>query len=934
MSVDNRSVAERLSIRPTEYVSRTRKGGPGGPPIQKTPGAELFRHALNLSVIQKPPEGEDVNTYLKKTCGKIKDFADDDEYPRIVEKARCESGIMDPGFGASHRSNFDPDKCVTLAEPDEPLRDSDFLKLNGPDEDVAVGCFTKQTFQSYRPDLPRNKLNDDQKNNAKDLQLQVSRLFLDSVKRQPAGNVNALNHLLLALKFQKAANTSAGFEFMTLKPYQLNVICRILKAANTPGANNLIMHHPVGAGKTVTAIAMILLTNMYQRMGREFQLNGRSRKQPEGGYIMLNEAIKAFHEINDFKKFARRFLTSGEEEDEVVQAEKHVVVVCPPSVADAVWNPDLTNMSFGNFHHQPGIIYPRTQVDVNGIGERLNPDQTLGKMQVIILKDSFLKDKLTNEIIANMFKDKICLLVVDEIHRMKGPIRSRCIRALATHADRSIGLTGTAASNNLSEISTLVEMINPTKKTTIDAMSTRFQTTKRGEIVVYPHRVFDFRTIFMDEISHQAMRTEYGFDKQVRVFAYPFQTYVPSGDAESQDYSFYQNKLNASIEAQKKLATLRGKLRACLKNEEGEDDDDDDDALDDDGDAYVCEQDMKLKDFVDRNQDLLKYKPKDLEKDTVSSNSLVGNIQQFLSFLGSRGEDNVVNQKTMSILRLILQAKEGTLPTGPRPEANNTTGGGKVLVATSKRTLSYSMYDLIRMYNEQKPEDDPTIVPYFYLSTEDQKAIVKDNPPRDTQLTAWKQAATSDEIHVLFLSIDAGGEGIRAVGPELCQCSTMIFATLHWNPAMITQTIARIYRPPQRYDVNVYIPFVKNSLEEAVIKNLETKIEVISRGDPTLPFELSRTKMLENVQVQKTLQFIDATVVEMGSTRSATQVARAPARLEFPVPRLDPSNFYDINFLFDTNMEGGYVNQDTSAFGNMVQDTDLGVGGDGDAAAN
>jgi len=81
--------------------------------------------------------------------------------------------------------------------------------------------------------------------------------------------------------------------------------------------------------------------------------------------------------------------------------------------------------------------------------------------------------------------------------------------------------------------------------------------------------------------------------------------------------------------------------------------------------------------------------------------------------------------------------------------------------------------------------------------------------------------------HVFIGQIQAAGMGINGLQEV---CSNVVFAELSWVPGIMSQAIDRLHRIGQEAgSVNVYIPYIPGTLEDAVLNVKERKERVIEK---------------------------------------------------------------------------------------------------------
>ena len=66
-------------------------------------------------------------------------------------------------------------------------------------------------------------------------------------------------------------------------------------------------------------------------------------------------------------------------------------------------------------------------------------------------------------------------------------------------------------------------------------------------------------------------------------------------------------------------------------------------------------------------------------------------------------------------------------------------------------------------------------------------------------------------------------------GFTLTAASTVIFAELHWTPAMLIQAQDRTHRIGQQNSVNVHYLIGDNTLDPIMLRQLERKVGTVSK---------------------------------------------------------------------------------------------------------
>ena len=68
-----------------------------------------------------------------------------------------------------------------------------------------------------------------------------------------------------------------------------------------------------------------------------------------------------------------------------------------------------------------------------------------------------------------------------------------------------------------------------------------------------------------------------------------------------------------------------------------------------------------------------------------------------------------------------------------------------------------------------------------------------------------------------------------STGFTLTAASTVIFAELHWTPAMLIQAQDRTHRIGQQNSVNVHYLIGDNTLDPIMLRQLERKVGTVSK---------------------------------------------------------------------------------------------------------
>lgn len=90
---------------------------------------------------------------------------------------------------------------------------------------------------------------------------------------------------------------------------------------------------------------------------------------------------------------------------------------------------------------------------------------------------------------------------------------------------------------------------------------------------------------------------------------------------------------------------------------------------------------------------------------------------------------------------------------------------------------------------------------------------------RSRIIQSWQ---TTTEHRVMLLT-SAGGEGIDLFGKSGINCSTLLFVSREWTPAMEMQIEGRLDRTGQEYPVQIVYPIARSTLDEQINHLIEEK---------------------------------------------------------------------------------------------------------------
>lgn len=79
-------------------------------------------------------------------------------------------------------------------------------------------------------------------------------------------------------------------------------------------------------------------------------------------------------------------------------------------------------------------------------------------------------------------------------------------------------------------------------------------------------------------------------------------------------------------------------------------------------------------------------------------------------------------------------------------------------------------------------------------------------------------------VRAAILSVTAMGTGFT-----LTAASTVLFAELHWTPAILIQAEDRTHRIGQKHSVNIHYLIGDNTLDPLMLRQLERKIDTVGR---------------------------------------------------------------------------------------------------------
>ena len=175
----------------------------------------------------------------------------------------------------------------------------------------------------------------------------------------------------------------------------------------------------------------------------------------------------------------------------------------------------------------------------------------------------------------------------------------------------------------------------------------------------------------------------------------------------------------------------------------------------------------------------------------------------------------------------------------------------------------------------------------------------------------------------VFISTDAGSTGLN-----LQAASLVINLDLPWNPAVLEQRIARIYRIGQKRSIQVINMVSRDSFEERMLSTLNFKSSlfegIFDGGDDTVVLEDSRLgKVLEDVS-----EYIDTTseagLYESSSEQMETETPKEPG-MDSGLGIVNPAE--DAEVVTESDDVTDYCDNE-SATGGAASDDGVGIGDD------
>ena len=102
--------------------------------------------------------------------------------------------------------------------------------------------------------------------------------------------------------------------------------------------------------------------------------------------------------------------------------------------------------------------------------------------------------------------------------------------------------------------------------------------------------------------------------------------------------------------------------------------------------------------------------------------------------------------------------------------------------------------------------------------------LVTGDTPEKERYAAFDRCRDSGKATVLVATMHSVG-----IGVDLTFAQTFVFAELYWSPSVVLQALGRFQRLSGRHNVNGYFLVMEGTMEEAVARFLEKKIEAIGK---------------------------------------------------------------------------------------------------------
>eukprot|EP00347_Sterkiella_histriomuscorum_P020832 403336296 len=136
----------------------------------------------------------------------------------------------------------------------------------------------------------------------------------------------------------------------------------------------------------------------------------------------------------------------------------------------------------------------------------------------------------------------------------------------------------------------------------------------------------------------------------------------------------------------------------------------------------------------------------------------------------------------------------------------------------------------------QETENSQNLIPPKYIR-------IDGTTPTDIRHDLVREFQEDESVRVALLSITSSSQGIT-----LTAASTVIFAEVHWTPALMMQAEDRAHRIGQNECVNIYYLYGKETLDEILFPMIKLKSTVIARtlDDSKTDFKIKVNKKAKN----------------------------------------------------------------------------------------
>lgn len=833
----------------------------------------------------------------------------------LAEDSECKSGIADPGFFKKKEGyNTEQEKCATLyggdiakkqinghsiAVPTSPLNPSDLLRLYDAETNETLACSTVKNVS--KPKMAKsdrtgkggeelNKLT--QKIN--DLAILVNTMVNESqqVKEQAVKEWNAYAKKLNIITYNSEA--------LRLYRYQVDCIAKFLRqgdGSTGKGRKSLILQHPVGSGKTVTAISIIRI-------------------------------LQCCREVNGFQDHVARLQPPGIKmpilENTTNAPPMKVLILCPHQTSNPVWVRDLMA-----FKIRP--VHVETMIDLQNLLEHDFAKEPKSEAEyfdhvVFVVRFTLLSRNLINKFKQN--KEVFDLMIVDEVHNATSKMRGQVVKSFARMSKYTIGLSGTAVQNRLSDLSAVAGILeaykDAEKEKDFKPKAYNFTYLDKGpqgetRLVIRGGNVKRFQNDFGHVISHKTMREHQNFDRSVFVYKVDMGIFRGSDD-ESIAYDQIIGDLKNNL-AKRSPPPVPAETPPEVRGNDDDDDsstDTDDDMVPEDGggDASAGEE-APLESEESMDEEVVRG-----QGATTRNADLLRSVTGLVHFINARGKyaegrGDYANQKTVAVLRLLQNiasgmgeklAKDENVPQNGWTAKNRN----KCTIVVNNVDFAKKLIRLFEAYNEWLETEKgigKKIEMFYFLSQKDMKDMGMQE--RDRQAREFCEFEDGTKMAVLLLSMQAGGEGLRLVDNNDFQCSTMIIANLWWNSAKLAQVIARIYRPPQKSHVDVYIPCTKDTIEESIIGIIGYKSQQALVASSIAYRDVLLGRYHSQLEYKRLMEQ-EAGRYETKEQRKGTRSATAAVTWKPPSPFVD-GVFEQMNYVFDTQYEDGVQADDDEA---------------------